>query len=226
MIIDRIHSLVLYICNKEQRGDIPPAQFNTLAEMAQLEYISKRIGNRKVLNERGVPQFGDGYESSWRVHEDLRPMVTQPEVIPLLSNGNFFYPYGYIWPDAVTKNDFSPIKRITADQYPHIKHSAIKPPTEAKPIMIMRGGQYGFIDPYSIGSFTMTYLKTPPIPVWGYGFVGASDRPVFDANTSVDFTVHPLATVELAMIILAHVGVNLSEGMVLSYSLAKQQEGS
>src|SRR5690606_14102335 len=148
MIIDKVYRLVQIISNKEQRGDIPPERFNLLAESAQLEFISKRLGNIKIINERGVPQFG--YESSWRIHEDLRPMVHGPEVIPILPDGKFFYPYGYMWVDAVHKNDFTPIKRITADQYPHIKRSAIIPPSEEYPVMIMRN-PYGFIDPYSIG---------------------------------------------------------------------------
>jgi len=222
MLIDRIYQLVLFVANKEQRGDVPPSKFNVLAEMAQLEYISKRVGNKNFINERGVPHVG--YESTWRIHEDLRPMIVGPEVFPLLPNGNFFYPYGYIWPDAVHKNDFTPIKRITADQYPHIKRSVIHPPTEAHPIMVMRN-PYGFIDPYSIGSFSMSYLKVPPIPRWGYGTIGASDRPVFDANTSVDFTVHPLALNELAMIILQHIGINLSEAQISAYAAGKEAAG-
>lgn len=224
MIINRVYELVQFIANVEQRGNIPPAQFNTLAEMAQLEYISKRVGNIKILNERGVPQFGYGYESNWRVHEDLRPMVYGPEVIPIASNGNFNYPYGYIWPDAIHKNDFTAIRRITADQYPGIKKSVIKPPTTGYPIVIMRN-PYGFIDPYQIGSFSMSYLKTPPIPVWGFGFVGDSDRPVFDANKSVDFTVHGLAYTELAMLILSHVGINLSEIQLTQYAASKEAGG-
>ena len=151
-------------------------------------------------------------------------MVVGPEQIPLLNDGKFFYPYGYIYPDAVHKNDFRPITRITADQYPHVKHSVIHPPTADRPIMIMRN-PYGFIDPYSIGSFSMSYLKVPPIPVWGYGVTDTSDRPVFDANKSVDFTIHPLALNEIAMIILSHVGVNLSEAQIAQYAILKNNEG-
>lgn len=221
MIIDRIFQLVNFISNKEQRGDISPSKFNVLAEMAQLEYISKRVGNIKIINERGVPQFG--YESSWRIHEDLRPMVYGPISIPIDTAGNFQYPYGYIWPDAIHKNDFTPIKRITADQYPQIKRSLIKPPTSDYPVLIMRN-PYGFIDPYSIGSFSMSYLKVPPLPVWGYGLV--NDRPVFDANLSVDLSIPPLSYVEIAMIILQHIGINLSESSITAYAAGKEAAGT
>lgn len=220
MVIDRIYQLVQYICNKEQRGDLPPAKFNLLVWMAQLEFITKRVGNLNIINERGVPQIG--YESTWRIHEDLRPMVYGPEIIPIAPSGNFYYPYGYIWPDAVHKTDFTPIKRITADQYPHIKRSRIIPPTESYPIAIFRH-PYGFIDPYSIGSFAMSYLKTPPVPVWGYGMI--NNRPVFDANTSVDVQVPPTCIQELTMMILQHVGINLDAAAISQYALTKESTG-
>jgi len=217
MIIDRVYRLVQTVANVEQRGNITPDQFNVLAEMAQLEYMSKRIGNIKMVNNQGVPVIG--YESTWRIHEDLRPMVYGPVTIPIDSAGNFSYPYGYIWPDAVHKTDFTHIERITADQYPFLKRSLIKPPSAAYPVMIMRG-QYGFIDPYSIGSLAMSYLKVPPTPIWGYGL--SEDTAVFDANLSVDFLIPPLAYIEMAMLILAHVGINLGAFELTQF--AKSQE--
>jgi hypothetical protein len=219
--IDQVYRLCQSVLNVEQRGNLPPAQFNLLAEMAQLEYISKRVGNIKIFDQKGVPNHG--YESSWRIHEDLRPMVYGPEVIPIAGNGNFVYPYGYIWPDAVHKTDFTPIKRITADQYPHLKRHPITPPTADYPIMIMRG-QYGFIDPYSIGSFSMSYLKKPPTPVWGYGNI--NDKPVFDENLSVDLTITDSAMNEIAMIILQHMGINLSSSEVSAYAASKEMSGT
>lgn len=218
MIISRVFDLVNAISNKEQRGHITPSQFNLLAEMAQLEYISKRIGKINFINNRGIPEMG--YESTWRIHEDLRPMVDGPISIPIENpSGNFHYPYGYIWPDAIHKNDFTPITRLTADQYTHKKRSVITPPSAAYPVVVMRG-QYGFIDPYNIGSFQMSYLKVPPTPVWGFGMV--NDAPVFDANLSVDFTIPPLAYIELSMIILSHVGINLNEASITQFAMTKE----
>jgi hypothetical protein len=85
-------------------------------------------------------------------------------------------------------------------------------------------GQYGFIDPYSIGSFSMSYLKTPPTPVWGYGVV--NDKPVFDANLSVDLMIPDMSMNEIALIILAHLGINLSEETLTQYAMAKESTGS
>lgn len=221
MVIDQVYQLVQYVSNKEQRGNIPPSQFNVLARSAQLEFVSKRVGNIKIINERGVPIFG--YDSTWRINEDLRPFIYGPVTIPILPGGNFVYPYGYIWVDAVHKNDFAEIKRLTADQYPRVKHSHIYPPTEDYPIMVMRG-QYGFIDPYSIGSFQMSYLKEPPDPIWGY--VDINDVPVFDVGISVDFTAPSLSINELAMLVLQHVGINLDAAQVAQYAMQKENLGT
>lgn len=218
MIINTVYQLVLYIANKEQRGDISPAKFNILAKTAQLQFISKRVGNIQIMTDRGVPQVG--YESTWRIHEDLRPFVYGPVQIPVNNQGNFNYPYGYIWPDAIHKNDFRSITRLTSDQYPFIKNSQIKPPTQDHPVCVLRN-PYGFIDPYSIGSFQMSYLKMPPDPVWGY--IVVNDSPVFDQSSSVDFTINPLSYIELVMIILQNVGVNLSSDTISQYAMIKEQ---
>ncbi len=218
MIIDTVYQLVLYIANKEQRGDIPPAKFNLLAKTAQMQFISKRVGNVQIINERGVPQIG--YQSTWRINEDLRPFVYGPVQIPINSQGNFNYPYGYIWPDAYHKNDFSPITRITADQYPFIKRSQIVPPTEDYPYVIFRN-PYGFIDPYSINSFQMSYLKLPPDPIWGYTPV--NDVPIFNEATSTDLSVDPMSYLEIALMILQNVGINLSADLVAQYAITKEQ---
>jgi hypothetical protein len=218
MIIDTIYQLVQYIANKEQRGDIPPGKFNLLVKTAQLQFISKRLGNAQIT-PGGVPT--SGYQSSWIVNEDLRPFVYGPIEIPISNKGNFEYPYGYIWPDAWHKNDFAPITRINADQYPFIKRSHLIPPDEDYPYIIFRN-PYGFIDPYSIGSFQMSYLKYPPDPIWGYTLV--NDVPIFNTSTSVDVFVDPLSYLELTLMILQNVGVNLSSDLVTQYAVAKEKD--
>lgn len=221
MLINNIFVLVSYICNKEQRGNITPSQFNQLARVSQLEFMSKRLGNIHILNAQGVPQFG--YESNWRIHEDLRPFVYGPITIPIASNGNFTYPYGYVWVDAIHKNNFFPISRITSDQYPHIKHSTITPPTEDYPVAVFRN-PYGFIDPYSINSFGMSYVKLPPEPVWGYTTI--SGEPVFNEGLSVDLLVPQICYLEIVMLILQHVGINLGADQISQYAMMKENSGT
>lgn len=217
--IDDAYQLVKFVANKEQRGNITPSNFNLLAKFHQLQFVSKRLGNIKILDQRGVPQYG--YESTWRIHEDLRPLIYGPIQIPIDSQGNFNYPDGYVWPDAVHKNDFVGIKRIDADQYPVVKNSLIFPPTSDYPIVIFRG-TYGFIDPYGIGSFKMSYLKLPPDPIWAF----TGDPEVYNPGASVQFSVPQLDILEICRMILQDVGINLDSAQITQYAAMKEAEGS
>jgi hypothetical protein len=221
MLIDRVYQLIQFIANKEQRGNLTPSQFNVAAEMAQREFVSRRLGNLKQIDRSGLPLYG--YEQSWRVHEDLQQMIYGPVTIPVAPGGNFAYPYGYIHVDALHGADYTPIRRLTADQYPHIKRSRIVPPTNEYPVAVFRY-PYGQIDPYQIGSIAMSYLKHPPVPLWAY--VVINDSPVFDEGASTDFSVNAINGNELAMIILAHLGINLAAEQITQYALTKDAAGT
>jgi hypothetical protein len=221
MSIDEAYRLINFIANKEQSGNtFNPGQFNTLAKVAQLDFISKRLGNLKMLGPVSVPQFG--YKSNRKVDEDLRPLVYGPITIPITVNtGLFSYPAGYMWPDAIHKNDFSQIYEVQSDEYPAVKHSTVVPPTSDYPVVVHRGA-YGFIDPYSIGSFGMSYVKAPADPVWGFTEVDGVE--VYNPATSVNFSVNPYtnAHLEICMIILAYVGINLDMAQLTAYAKMKE----
>jgi hypothetical protein len=221
MLIDDVFQLINLIADKESRGYIPPAKFNLAARSAQLEFISIRLGNLKQLTPYGVPQFG--YKSHRRVDVDLRPFVYGPETIPINNQGNFYYPYGYIWPDAIHKTDFRPITELDSDEYPHLKGHTFKGPSADYPIVIHRN-PYGFIDPYAIGSFMMSYVKHPPNPVWAY--TSPNGNPIFNSGASVDFLVPQINYLELVALILEKVGISLSHNDLVNYSQLKQQQGS
>jgi hypothetical protein len=215
MSINEVYQIVNYIANKDQSGNtFKPEQFNLLAKVAQLDFINKRLGNLKALGPQGTPPFG--YRSVRKVHEDLRPLVVGPITIPIAPNtGLFMYPYGYLWPDAIHKNDFSQINEVAPDEYPRVKHNTVYPPTAEYPVVVHRG-VYGFVDPYTIGSFSMSYVQSPPDPKWGYTPLNGEE--VWDPTTSVDFQVNPRtnAHFEIALLILSMVGVNLSMPQLLT----------
>ncbi len=221
MNINEAYLLCQYICNKNQTGNtFTPEQFNLLAKIAQLDFISKRLGNVKTSTQ-GQPF---GYKSVRKVDEDLRPLVTGPIPISIeYGTGLFMYPYGYLWPDAVHKQDFREIFEIDSDQYPFVKHNTITPPSTDYPVLVHRG-VYGFIDPYTIGIFSMSYVKSPAEPRWGYTMVG--NTPVWNPTTSVDFSVNPYtnAHFEIVMLILQNVGINLQiPDLVTAYASMKEQ---
>jgi hypothetical protein len=219
MTIDECRRLINFVANKEQNGKtFSPAEFNLLAKVSQMEFINKRLGNIKAL-ERGVPPFG--YKSNRKVDFDLRPLLYGPITIPIDANGNFLYPDRFMWPDSIRKTDLKPITELDEDEYPHVKHSTFEPPTSDYPVMIYRN-PYGFIDPYFINNVSMSYIKTPPDPIWGY--TEDSGNEVYNPAASQDFTVNPYtnAHLEICCIILGHVGIRLSVDELAQYALGKE----
>jgi|SRR6185369_1615666 len=214
-MIDEVYQLVNYISDKNGRGYLPPAQFNLLAKNCQLEFVTTRLGNLR--------QPSPAYKSNRRTDVDLRPFLYGPITIPINANGDFVYPSGFMWPDSWQKNDFSSIVEIQSDEYPFIKKNVILPPTEAYPYIIFNN-PYGFIDPYSIGSFKLQYIKYPNDPIWGYNVV--NDVPVYNAATSTDFTLGLISMMDITAMILEKVGINLNKEMILQYSQTKQAQGT
>jgi hypothetical protein len=223
MSIDEAYRLCNYVANKNQSGrTFLPADFNLLAKVAQMDFINKRLGNPKMLGPSGVPPFG--YKSNRKIHEDLRPLVYGPIGIPIQQNtGLFQYPYNYIWPDAIHKLDFTTITEVASDEYPWVKKDSIAPPSEDYPVVVHRG-PYGFIDPYTIGAFGMSYVRAPQDPFWNYTSV--NNQEVYNPVGSVDFQVNPYtdAHFEITMLILSFVGVNLSKpDLITAFSEMKER---
>lgn len=220
-MIDEVFQLVNFISDKNGRGYIPPASFNLLAKQCQLEFVSSRLGNIKQLNQKGVPPYG--YKSNRRIDIDLRPFVYGPVPINITPQGNFNYPYDFMWPDAWHKNDFTEINEVASDEYPSIKKNNIIGPTEDYPVIIFRN-PYGFIDPYTIESFMMSYVQYPKDPVWGYDVV--NDQSVYNESKSTDFTVKNISMMDITALIIEKIGVFLEDGQLTQYSIAKQQQGT
>lgn len=223
MNIDEAYRLCNYVANKDLSGNaFKPDQFNLLAKVAQMDFISKRLGNIKTLGPNGTPPFG--YQSNRKVHEDLRPLVYGPIGIPIQPNtGLFQYPYNYIWPDSIHKLDWTPIWEVASDEYPSVKKSTVTPPTADYPVVVHRG-PYGFIDPYTIGTFGMSYVRAPQDPVWNYTVV--NNEAVYNPIGSVDFQVNPYtnAHFEICLIMLSMVGINLNlPDLITAYAEMKEK---
>lgn len=225
MNIDEAYRLCKYCANKDQSGNtFRPSDFNLLAKVAQLDFISDQLGNPKNLGPNGVLPYG--YKSVRKISENLRPLVYGPIGIPIQPNtGLFQYPYNFLWPDAVHKLDWTPMREVTSDEYPNVKKNTVISPDEDYPIWIARG-PYGFVDPYSIGTFGMSYVRAPRDPYWNYS--GTSGQEVYVASGSVDFEVAPFlnAHFEICMRILAFVGVNLSVPDLLTAFAEMKQKTS
>lgn len=221
MNINQAYEFIQYVANKKQRGIITPDQFNLLAPIAQLETISNLLGNEELLSPSGVPPYG--YKSNLKIDTLLRPLVTGPVTVTVDSSGNWNYPDGFIWPDAVHKADYTPIEIVDSDEFPNKKISVIHPPAAEYPVLVLRYPQ-GYCDPNNLVSFKMSYVKMPTDPYWAYTVT--NDEPVYQASGSVDFAINALGHLRICMKILQAVGINLDMLQITAYATAKENSGT
>ena len=100
--------------------------------------------------------------------------------------------------------------------------SSIVNPTLEFPVLTFyqEGIQY---HPININTVDFVYLRKPITAQWAWIMV--DDRPVYDATTSIDLEWPIQVFNEIAIRVLAFVGINLREADLSQYSEGKRQTG-
>lgn len=207
--VDKVYRFVQFVSNKESRGWISPEEFNLAAELSQLTAYMKReavfIASKKILN-------------------DMRPfMKVSPAITP--ATGLCAYPtdlrhFTSGWMDS----DFAEITELTQGELAPAMQSALEPPTEAYPAGVQRDTGLQLYPTSITADIRMEYIASPTAPEWDYT-VSPSGRPVYAPGTSTDFGFDDVLFLEIAMLVLANVGVNLGMENVAQYGMAFNQQG-
>lgn len=221
MTIDESYRLIQFIANKNQRGSIKPADFNMLAPIAQMSVINDRIGNVKKYNPHDpVPEYGWGMNEKTR--EELRGILNPPLDIPLtIGVGNI--PTNFLYVDSIHVIATGKIVQVVPqEEFRVLANSIIKPPSADYPFCTLNTSTIS-VNPTSIVSVRMSYLKTPTTPVWI--FTETAGEPVFVPTGSVNFELSPLVHFEICAKILQMIGVNLGDGDVTAFAQLAEKEG-
>jgi len=207
--VDKVYRFVQFVSNKESRGWVDPEEFNVNAELAQIAAYSKReaifIASKKILN-------------------DLRPFIKVSDAITP-SSGLCAYPsdlrhFNNAWMDS----DYTDIVELTQAELPGVMGSTIIAPTSSYPAGVQRDTGFQLYPVTISANIRMEYLSSPTVPNWTYEVDGG--RPVYDGTDPllVDFQFDEVLFLEIAMIILANVGVNLKMENVAQYGMAFNQQ--
>ncbi len=205
--VDKVFRLVQFIANKESRGWISPEEFNIAAELSQIAAYSKReaafLASKQILN-------------------DMRPFMKNSATLSP-TNGIIPYPddmrhFISGWYVAGAK----PINEYTQAEWRLAINSSIIAPTETYPGCVQREGGLE-VSPATV-NVEMEYLAVPTAPNWTYDITGG--RPVYDETDPllVDFGFDEILFLEIAMLVLANVGVNLGMESVSQYGMAFNQQ--
>lgn len=210
-MIDLVYKTVQTIVNKENNGYIKPTEFNTLANLVQIQifegYFSdnNRDKNRenKGLTNKGysnldfnqkqkIVQFSDSAEIS----KNVSGLFDLPENLYLIED------------DGVISDKMRVIEEVTKSKVGYISNSMANDPIYPT---YTQTGKTLKVNPNTVNTIQVHYLRKPKMPLWTYNMIG--NKELFNpANSSYqDFELHESEFEKIVMGILLHSSIILRE---------------
>jgi len=214
--IDTVYQRVLVLANKEQRGYITPQEFNLLANHAQMEIFEQYFYdvNQASGKHRNNTIFGDPLEL-------LMPKLEIFHSSKVLNGVNVFELPDDLYRLMEVRYQGATVEKLTHSNYQNAMVSPLTAPTLSRPIYHLKDKRIVTGPDVDFGSINVMYYLTPPIVQWAYVIV--NDKPLHNANISVDFMLHAAEETELVYKILKLAGVNLKAQEVVQVGQALEQ---
>tara|TARA_R100001509_G_scaffold71345_1_gene39845 strand:- start:7787 stop:8545 length:759 start_codon:yes stop_codon:yes gene_type:complete len=240
--VDKVYKTVLTILNREQRGQLTPAQFNKLANQAQLEILEKTFYDyNRSLNKSNVVGSNDDYgDVTKNIKEKIDHFLklatvaidTTNDQINLTNTITDLYKLVSVYKD----DNSTEIEEINISELPHIISSKLINPTTTYPIFYRQqvtdntGGTAHLDNAIKIlpatltGNLNLYYIKKPDIVAWNISSeVGPNSSIKFDSASSVNFELHPSEEPNVIIKVLSYVGVVIKDPFVIQ-SMAKIEQ--
>ena len=206
--IDKVYQRVLFLANKEQRGYITPAEFNSYAELAQLE-IFESYFLKKFQANQAPPTTDDYSDVAMNVEEKITFFDNTIEVpnrgpvantVAGYSSGAFVSTSSnaYRYPDGFYRLSQVVVNNRMADEVSHkdltyINLSPLTAPTVSQPVFTRHEGGVVVYPTSYTGAITMIYVRKPSQPKWGYVnpsadqiAMGVPNTPMYDSRPLSD----------------------------------------
>ena len=232
--VNRVYSALKDLVNKDQRGFVTPAVFNSFASVAQMNIFNKLFDDA-ALNKRIRNAQSDAGRDKSRVkqaNEDLS-YFSKLSTISLTTGvgdkpSDLARVISIITTDATAKN----IEIVyDEEKIDYILRSTLSAPSTGFPVALVSSDVQVF--PTSIASVKMRYYKQPEglnvttgarvaiQPKFGYTVVAGKE--VYSAANSVDFELPEHYFAELVVEIAKLIGVNLRDQDVYAYSVNEEK---
>ena len=211
--VDTVYKTVLFILNKEQRGYITPAEFNRLAEQAQLEIFERYFED---LNQAlRMPENDSEYANRVKTLEEKIQEMEINADLATISNFDTVHRLGTL----VYNVNGREIQEVTQHELNLIKKSKLTAPTESFPVYQLNNNGSNIvltIYPNTIvaSDVDINYIPKPVPPNWAY-IVESLGQFVWDEGNSQNFVISDQDQTELILTILMYAGVVIRDQSII-----------
>lgn len=240
--VREVYNALKDIANKDERGFVTPAEFNSFAPIAQANIFNelfRQLSGAENLRRRGIDP-GRDKSLIKQIKEDLSTFSKTATLTRDNSTRDFGKPddfakliqlstYGDILMD-VTTSAVIPLE-FDEEKFRYIIASTLSKPTDANPVAFMDDRIY--VEPKSVRKIQIRYYKQPEglDPTDGtrsasmpkFGFTTSNNKEVYQASTSVDFELPEHYVPQLVEEMARLIGVNLRDGNIYSYGTNQAQ---
>ena len=184
--VNNVYKSVLSILNKEQRGYLTADEFNRMAKQAQLTLLDQAfaIYNKEIrLEEAGA--VSEGYANlPDKTREKIDAFYKESSIAVDNTTGEGTLPTDVYKIIDISK-DNTVIERVDKNKLSYLKSSKLTQPTTSFPVYHKTSSAI-VVDPISIATPTLRYIKVPNTPRWGYSTNATYGTSIYDSNPYVD----------------------------------------
>tara|TARA_R100000935_G_C2823066_1_gene160786 strand:- start:871 stop:1587 length:717 start_codon:yes stop_codon:yes gene_type:complete len=217
--VNNVYQKVLALANKEQRGYIPPQDFNLFANQAQLEIFEQYFYDlnkaRKIQgNDTEISDIGNIIEDKLHIFEVFANKTTVNGFGGASPAGKILPIEAYRLLSVVLQQAECEI--LNTKDYESCKKSPLTNPTKARPIANLQGRTLKCNDGNSdIKPTTIVYLRIPDKVNWTYVVINKRAMYNSTAADKSDFELHASEEIQLVNKILKLSGLSTEQEDVM-----------
>ena len=237
--INTVYTTVLYILNKEQRGYVTPAEFNSLATLVQEEIFDSYFPDGNQLNrqnqnntQNSTEFFNMFKDTAYKLHPFEKPAsftYSTPNSGWEYQGTGTIYKLG----DIISTYGNQPLyesitELVSKSDYNKITRSKLTAPTSQYPLCTIGSGPNGFnlmqIYPKP-DTVVANSLFKPTTPNWGFT-VGSLGQYLYSSTTSVNFELDTSEQNNIIINILKYAGVIINDPTIIQAAAQEAQQAS
>jgi len=236
--VDKVYKTVLFILNKEQRGYVTPAEFNSIAEQVQFQIFESYFpnGNQQFRKNQTNSQNDTEFFNMFKDIEYKLYPFEQDSNFTYNANRDIFSTNANVYKiGEVVSNytDVNPIinsitQLVSKAEFNKISRSKLTAPTKKNPLFFTGNAGSGDLTlkvTPTPNSITVNTIITPTPPKWGFT-VGGLGQFVFNPSTSVstDFELDISEQSLLILEILKYFGIVINDPTIIQAASQEAQQ--
>ena len=215
-----VYKTVLYILNKEQRGYLTPAEFNSVANQVQLEIFEKYFEdlNQQLRSPQNDSEYANRVKSlrdRIQIFEEYSALVggTLPNSFIVSSNDVHRVGTLELQIDTLPSRE---VQLVTRKEFSDLQRSKLT--SSDQRLLYYYRIQDEFIISNSVSSsqseFVLYYVRKPKKVVWNYS-TGSQGQYTYTTTGSQDFELSSIEQTEVVLKILSYAGVIIRDPQII-----------